>query len=354
MPDSHRLEPEAPAAPLRHGGDLAQASQSGSSYKGPWLDLSTGISPWRYAIGTLPEALWTRLPASALLAQLAAAAARCYGAPGPDAVAAAPGTQALIQWLPRLRPAGRVAVLGPTYGEHARAWREAGHAVTTLAEPAALEGEWEVAKPNNPDGRALAPQRLLDLAGRQAARGGWLVVDEAFADAMPELSIAHDCAAPGLVVLRSFGKFFGLAGLRLGFALAHPAFIRNLREALGPWPVSGPAAWIATEALADRAWIEATRRRLVAGAARLEAMLREAGLGVAGGTPLFRLAAHPQAPAINRALLRHGIYVRAFPERPEWLRFGLPVDASAAARLRRVLEACRDAGLHDNAGAENV
>ncbi len=327
--------------PLCHGGDLARVAAEPGAFTGPWLDLSTGINPWPYPAGRVPDKLWARLPGAALEAALRRTAAAYYGAPDADCLVPAPGSQALIQWLPRLRARARVAVLGPAYGEHAAQWSAAGHAVAEVRELAAIDPRHVevavVANPNNPDGRLLAPAALLRLAERLAARGGWLVVDEAFADMTPEASLAGEATRPGLVVLRSFGKFFGLAGLRLGFALAGPPLAGLLRQALGPWPVSGPALWIATDAFADRDWTVATRRRLAEAARALDALLAGAGLEVAGGTDLFRLAAHPAAQRVYRSLLRHGIYVRHFAEAERWLRFGLPADDRGCRRLERAL-----------------
>ncbi len=340
MPDTHNPAAAATASLLPHGGDLAQVAGRPGAFTGGWLDLSTGINPWPYPAGQVPAAVWARLPGRALDERLRAAASAYYGAPGPDCVVPAPGSQALIQWLPRLRPPGAVAVLGPTYGEHAAAWAAAGHRVVELATLPEDLVEWDVVvvtNPNNPDGARQPPDRLLALAEALAAQGGWLVVDEAFADVAPELSLAAAASRPGLVLLRSFGKFFGLAGLRLGFALAAPAFAARLAAALGPWAVSGPAAWIAGDAFADATWITATRARLAAAAAKFDQLLAAAGLDILGSTSLYRLAATPEAGALAATLRRHGIHVRDFPARPHWLRFGLPPDEAGFARLRRAL-----------------
>jgi cobalamin biosynthetic protein CobC len=350
-----------------HGGNLAAARQTFPDAPEPWLDLSTGLNPWPWPwpapLPPLPAQVWQRLPDDATLNRLVEAATLAYGAPGPDHGVAAPGSQALIQALPRLRPAGRVAVLGPTFAEHRRCWAAAGHAVTEPTPPPAPEladrlgdwdiadrlGDWDIAdrlgdwdvvvvvNPNNPDGRRMPTDALLALAGRLAARGGWLVVDEAFADPTPETSLARHAGRPGLIVLRSFGKFFGLAGLRLGFALAEPSLIEALKAWLGPWPVNGPAVAVATAALADRAWSAATRSRLDAAAERLDRLLTDRGLTRVGGTALFRLVASPNAPALYRALGAAGILVRRFDAHPQWLRLGLPSDEPAWSRLAAAL-----------------
>jgi len=343
----HMLDPQeadprgqgtATGGVLLHGGDLDGARAAFPGAPLPWVDLSTGINPWSYPLPPVPQDAWTRLPGRGEEAALRAAAADCYGVPSAEMVAAASGSQALIQLLPRLRAPGSVAVLGPTYAEHARCWALGGHQVrmtTDLAEADVLV----VVNPNNPDGRRWPVARLLEIAAAQAARGGWLVVDEAFADTRPEDSAAAHAGRPGLVVLRSFGKFFGLAGLRLGIALAPAELAAGLREAVGPWAVSGPGLVIATAALNDRGWITAMRDRLTGAAAELDKLLAAAGLRVVGGTELFRLVEDSRAPALYRALGEAGILVRRFEHRPDWLRFGLPGDDASLRRVERAL--CR-------------
>lgn len=267
-----------------------------------------------------------------------AVAARRWSVPANARVVAGSGSQALIQALPRITPPTEIAILGPTYGEHARAWSAAGHRVRDVAglQEAAASPVVVVVNPNNPDGRVVAPEDLLDLAARQAARGGLLVVDEAFGDERPELSLTSRLG-PGLVVLRSFGKFFGLAGIRLGFAVAEEGLAARLTDHLGPWPVSGPAIELGAQALADRVWTEATITRLRDAAARLGDILTRTGLEDLGGTFLFRLARHHQAPALYERLGRAGILVRAFAFRPDILRFGLPGSEADEQRLRATL-----------------
>lgn len=279
-----------------------------------------------------------RLPSARDDARLREAAARAYGAPDPACVVPAPGTQVLIETLPRLFPPRRVAVLGPTYAEHAAAWARAGHAVETVTSLGAL-AEADVAvvvNPNNPDGRRTGREVLRDIAGAVAERGGWLVVDEAFADLEPADSLCGHLP-PGLVLLRSFGKTYGLAGLRLGFALAEPATADRIVAALGPWAVSGPALAVGAAALADLSWREDAAAARLADAGRLERMIRRGGGEAVGGTALFRSAGFADGPAMFRRLGEAGIYVRRFPEAPARLRFGLPGCDADWCRLSRQL-----------------
>jgi len=325
---------------IRHGGDLATAGAAFGIPDGGWLDLSTGINPRPYAIDDIDAAIWQRLPVRADEDALMDAARAYYGVADDAALAAAPGTQAIIQWLPRLRPAGSVAVVSPTYAEHAHRWRDAGHAVTEAATLHDADADViVVVNPNNPDGCIVEAGVLLDRADKQAAKGGWLVVDEAFADATPAMAVTPGSGRPGLVALRSFGKFFGLAGLRLGFAAGDPTVVSALANALGPWSVGGPALAVGARALADGAWQAETRARLVGDAARLDDLLLDAGFEIVGGTPLFRLASAEDAWARYEALARRGVLTRPFDGNRAWLRFGLPGCDGDWRRLAEALKA---------------
>ncbi|MDE3174837.1 MAG: pyridoxal phosphate-dependent class II aminotransferase, partial [Pseudomonadota bacterium] len=251
---------------FQHGGDINSARVAFPDAPAPWIDLSTGVNPVPYPLPTFAGEDWTRLPSPADVAALQTLAAARYGARRGDVVVA-PGTQALIQWLPRLFPTAVVAIPGPTYSGHESAWRAAGAQVRGDTEAAHIV----VVNPNNPDGRRWPPAQLRAFAARAAQSGGLLVVDEAFAEFDPE-TFARDVPA-ATVVLRSFGKAYGLAGLRLGFAIAQAPLAQALREALGAWAVSGPALTLGRQALADAAWLTRTRARLAADVAWLDARL---------------------------------------------------------------------------------
>lgn len=333
MPRVREIRTEANG--VFHGGDLAAATDHFGEPAGGWIDLSTGINPWPWRVDAGMLHGLARLPDSRDIAAVCAAAADAYGGGQGVSVVPAPGTQALIQWLPRLRSPGRVAVLSPTYGEHAASWRAAGHRVAEVADlPDAVDFDAVVlTRPNNPDGRVAARDDVLALGRALAARGGIVVADEAFADLSTEPTLADE----GIVALRSFGKFYGLPGLRLGFALAEPAIATTLRDALGPWPVSSLAAEVGAAALGDIGWQERMRIRLAEAAERLDEILVAAGFEIVGGTSLYRLAGHGDAPRLFERLGRSGIYVRRFPHDPRWLRFGLPGDGDGWHRLERVL-----------------
>ena len=323
-----------------HGGNLDWAERAFGRPAASWLDLSTGINPQPYPFTQPRSEAWQRLPTDVEIAALETAAARRYELSEQGVIVSAPGSQALIQLLPRLRETSKVAVLSPTYGEHRAAWRAAGHSVVEVENETTFDSDVSVVvltNPNNPDGRVMSRERLSVLRERLAARGGWLVVDEAFADIAPDTSVADWCGREGLIVLRSFGKFYGLAGLRLGFAMTTPPLARVFGEALGPWAISGPAISIACEALADEYWHAEIRERLSTTAQRLDVMLAQSGLMIIGGTPLFRLAASGDAQTIFQRLGRAGILVRHFPQYPNWLRFGIPASEEDFERVRQAL-----------------
>ncbi len=323
-----------------HGGSLSRADRLFPGAPKPWLDLSTGINPHSYRFGDLPASAFRRLPEDALLSRLLTVAARAYSAPSHRTLVAAPGTQILLPLVAALVPPGRAAILSPTYAEHRRAAAIVGHdavAVSSFADLASADIAILV-NPNNPDGRLCTRTELLDLASHLRKRNRLLVVDEAFMDVGPrEQSLAGDANEGRFVVLKSFGKFFGLAGIRLGFAIAAPDIVATLQARLGPWAVSGPALEIGIAALDDLDWQNGMRQRLANEARRLDALFAKAGLAVQGGTDLYRFLRTPSAPAIFRALGRRGILVRAFDEDAMSLRFGLPGSDAEFERLADAL-----------------
>jgi cobalamin biosynthesis protein CobC len=337
---SHTGASASPLEPLAHGGDLAAARQMFPDAPEPFIDLSTGINPHPYPVPELSSALFERLPDRADVRRLAAVAAQCYGAPSAGHVLPAPGTQILLPQVAMLVPPGRAAVLRTTYAEHRRAALLAGHTVTEVSSADQLGGAdlAIVVNPNNPDGRVVERAILLDIADELRPRSGLLVVDESFADVAPlGTSLAGDIGRGNIVVLRSFGKFYGLAGLRLGFALAAPTLVDRLDAMLGPWAVAGPALFIGEKALADRAWKEQTLARLAEAVARLDTLLASAALTIMGGTSLYRLTRSSEAEQLFARLGRAGILVRRFSEDPTWLRWGLPRSENEWRRLADAL-----------------
>ncbi|MFS8148890.1 threonine-phosphate decarboxylase CobD [Rhizobium sp. BR 249] len=335
------------SAPIAHGGGITAAAAAFGGRPQDWLDLSTGINPCPVALPEIPAAVWHRLPDRHLV-EAARRAARDYYGSGEILPLPVPGTQSVIQLLPRLLHGGRqatvmddkVAVVFPTYGEYARAFASAGFAVDAVSDVAAIGAGHRLAvvvNPNNPDGRVWPADALIALHDRMKSAGGLLVVDEAFGDADPALSLAGRAEElSNLVIFRSFGKFFGLAGLRLGFVIARGDILERFEEWLGPWAVSGPALSLADSLL--RQDVSTVRGRIEERSAGLHAVLAGAGLRIAGGTALFTLVADIRAGDIYTHLCRHHILVRKFDYAPDWLRFGLTPDAAADRRLGEALQ----------------
>jgi cobalamin biosynthesis protein CobC len=319
-----------------HGGRLSEAQALFPDAPRPWIDLSTGINPWPYPAPRALRSARARLPDPMETAALEQAAARTFGVAG-DCVLATAGTEAAIRLLAACLPARTVAVVEPTYGGHRDAWNQAGAEVVgiargDLAQAVGRFGVVVLVNPNNPDGARIAPAELLGLASNLADGGGWLIIDEAFVETAPELSVSP-VVGPGwsserLVTLRSFGKFHGLPGLRLGFVTGHPPLIADLRRRQGEWPVSADAIAAGLAVYADASWAARTRVRLDRAAARLDRLLRRAGMEVLGGTSLFRLARAADAPRRFARLAARGVLARPFTHDPTALRFGLPSSGS--------------------------
>lgn len=319
---------------LEHGGNLRDAALRFG--RDDWLDLSTGINPQWYPAPALDASAWHRLPESD--PALAQAAQAYYGAPLMLPVA---GTQAAIQALPRLRSPSRIVVAAPSYAEHAHHWALHGHSMRQVpyAGLGAAVADCDVmvvCNPNNPTGASVPPAQLLQWAAGLAARGGWLVVDEAFGDTTPSASVAAHSGQPGLIVLRSVGKFFGLAGVRLGFVAAHADVLAALADLLGPWAVSGPAQQIALAALRDEAWQRDMRAQLNHNGARLHRLLAAHGIA-ASGTALFQWWPEARAEAFWEHMAQRGVWVRLFTQAARGIRLGLPPDEAGWQRLEQAL-----------------
>ena len=322
---------------LEHGGHLRAAARDYEIPLADWLDLSTGINPNAYPVPALAPACWQRLPEDDDGLEVAAA-----GYYGNEHLLALPGSQAAIQILPALFPPAAVACLAPIYEEHPQAWLRAGHRLRRLPSLqralAAATPNLLLCNPNNPTANTLSRCELLDAAAQLQRRGGWLIVDEAFGDAAPDnclAPLAGSEQAPNLIVMRSLGKFFGLAGARVGFIFGVPQKLDRLREALGPWPLSGPARAVACHALADTAWQTQARFCLEAAARRLAALL--APLGEIRSTALFASVATPEVAALFQHFARRAILTRCF-ESHGLLRVGLPGSESEWQRLALAID----------------
>ncbi|MDD5384713.1 MAG: pyridoxal phosphate-dependent class II aminotransferase [Gallionella sp.] len=354
---------------LEHGGRLRHAARQYGIAEADWLDLSTGINPHGWPVPVVPNEVWQRLPQDD--DELQAAAQTYYfktiskvkqggderttqtvqparlgvseeaNAVSPMKLLAVAGSQAAIQCLPMLRSPAQVAIVAPSYAEHAHAWQRHSHQVVSVPAAEILQAGTTaqvvvIVNPNNPTGKLFRREELLGLHAQLAARGGWLVVDEAFMDASPAHSLASACPRPGLIVLRSLGKFFGLAGARAGFVLAEENVLQPLAELLGPWPIAAPSRYVATLALRDTAWQDATRKALSLAAQRLAELLSTQGLPPSGGSSLFQWVRYASAVSVHQHLAQQGILTRLF-DAPPSVRFGLPRDEAQWARLAEAL-----------------
>lgn len=294
-----------------HGGNLDAAIARFGGDRSNWLDLSTGINPAAYPLPPIPDSAWTTLPDVTARDTLIQAAHQFWAVPDGAGILPVAGASAAIAHIPLLANPGRVAIPGPTYNEHAASFAAAGWDVI---EDGAHDASVHV-HPNNPDGR------LWDAAN---CTGKLRVIDESFCDVDPDASLVCEAVKPDTLVLKSFGKFWGLAGVRLGFVIGNPVLLERLSAMLGPWAVAGPALEIGTAALRDMTWAEETRARLTKDAARLDTLLSAKGAIPLGGTTLFRLYEVDNASQWQSRLAQHHIWTRAFPYNPRWLRLGLP------------------------------
>lgn len=291
----------------------------------PWLDLSTGINPEPWAGQRAPADALRRLPDPAALADLEALAARAFGVEDEARVVAVPGAEAALRLLPGLLGGARVALATPIYGGHAEAWAaRAPTSVSALSDPAARDADVLVlVNPNNPDGRRVSRPDLAALAEARSAAGRWTVVDESFVEVAPKLSVAG-LAIERLIVLRSFGKFYGLPGVRLGFLIVDNVLAKHLRVLLGDWPLNADALALGLGAYADDIWRATARAWLAVQAAEVDAVLAEAGLKVVGGCDLFRWVEVPDAHMVFQRFCEQGVLTRPFADRSDRLRIGLP------------------------------
>lgn len=322
---------------LEHGGRLLAAAEKYAIPVADWIDLSTGINPNGWPVPAIPGSCWQRLPETE--DGLITAARQYYQCENLLAVA---GSQAAIQALPLLRSCSRVGVLSPAYNEHAACWQKAGHQLLsltpeTIAENIDLLDVLVIINPNNPSGTLFSKAQLLDWHDKLQRRAGWLVIDEAFIDVNPEHSLASLPAGDGLIILRSIGKFFGLAGIRCGFVIAQQPLLNALDENLGVWTISHPSRYIAMLALLDQDWQQQTRLDLTAQSERLQQLLTTHRLKPDGSTALFQWCKTPHAAIIHHELARLGILTRLFNQ-PDSLRFGLPKDEIQWQRLENALK----------------
>lgn len=323
----------------QHGGALDRMRAVFPHAPTPWVVLSTGINPWPYRGSGLDVAVYDRLPTQAAHAKCRTALSEATDAP-PESICLAPGSELLIRLLPRFLSCRRLAILDPTYGDYSEAWRQAGSDVIETDDPLSLAESVDaviVCNPNNPNGRRFETEHLLRARDKLAARGGWLIIDEAYCDLTPSHSVTSHGGTEGLIILRSFGKFYGLPGLRLGAIIAPADLTKRVSQLFGAWPVSSAALEIGAEAFRDQAWQKSTRAALQNARQALDLVLETNALQVIGGTDLFRFVQVDDAHAAWRHLAQSGLYVRHFENMPARLRIGLPANEIQLARLNEAL-----------------
>lgn len=312
-----------------HGGQLQEAKRQFPHVVTPWIDLSTGINPYAYSFSSILPERWAELPDMHDEENLRKIAAITYGVKDESYVAAAPGTQILISLLPYIFQAKQVCILCPTYMEHIKAWQHAGvnvKQVSSLEEFMHFGSQEQtigvICNPNNPDGRLFSVEQIKEVVNSFGQFNNHLVVDEAFMDFEGQGAgklLPHSF----LTILRSFGKTYGLAGVRLGFILSNPDYIQKIRQMLGPWAVGGAALQIGQQALQDHAWFLQSQQRLIHQVKQLDLIFLDNGCKVIGGTHLFRLIEYVRAQELWFYLANRGIWVRKFDYNDQWLRFGL-------------------------------
>jgi len=342
---------------LHHGGQILSAVEKYKIAREDWLDLSTGLNPNAWPVPSISADLWQALPEED--DGLQAAACHYYGC---DACLPVAGSQAAIQTLPTLRSYSKVGVISPTYAEHEYNWRQAGHDVIPLSLD---EVEQQINRldvllvinPNNPTGHVISTEQLLDWYQTLSSRGGWLVVDEAFMDVTPEKSLVSSGIKPGLIILRSIGKFFGLAGIRCGFVISDNEMLQRLSQKLGPWTLSGVTRFIATQALLDKTWQDDSRKSIVESSKRLNNMLSQVGLTPRGGTALFQWVEHEQAKDLYQAFAEKGVLIRLFAKQGKMtkpsLRFGLPKNEKQWQQLSETLTSLSGLIMKNDISDEN-
>ncbi len=321
---------------LNHGGRLLAAAQQYQIPVSEWLDLSTGINPNGYPVPDIPDSIWQRLPEDQ--DDLISAARQYYQS---SSILAVAGSQAAIQSLPLLHPTGTTGIITPSYAEHAYAWEKAGHKILTMTASEVsqyihLLDTLILVNPNNPSAHTFSQQQCLTWLDNLNQRQGWLIIDEAFIDTIPELSLSKLSPRKGLIILRSIGKFFGLAGLRAGFVLAEPSILNSLNELLGPWPISNPSRFVCTDALQNTVWQAKTRHQLQQQSQRLMALLAQYQLSPTGSTHLFQWIQTEHATFIHKLLAKQAVFTRLFKQ-PASLRFGLPANDAAWQHLESAL-----------------
>lgn len=335
MAENNEFQPKG----LKHGGRVLAAAKKYHIAKENWVDLSTGLNPNGWPVPKVPTEVWQALPEDD--DGLQTAACQYYGC---DACLPVAGSQVAIQILPTLRSRSKVGVISPTYAEHEYNWKQSGHDVTqvNINDVDQYINELDVLvviNPNNPTGDLIKSKQLLSWYQYLSTRGGWLIIDEAFMDVTPEHSLVSSANKPGLIILRSMGKFFGIAGIRCGFVIADNEILQRLAKKIGPWSLTGPTRFVAKQALLDKTWQVTIIKKINESSIRLRDLLSQSGLPPKGGTALFQWLEHAYAEELYEACAEKGVLIRLYKtnEATSSLRFGLPASEKQWQQLNNVL-----------------
>lgn len=337
---------------MKHGGNKNEAARAYGIEPAEMIDLSTGISPNPYplSLSQLDLSDLIELPQEDKAASLKNIMRKAWSVPDSAEIALASGSGALISLIPHIHKGDmrQVYCPEPAYSEHPMAWQRAGfrmipYEAGTIPEIYLNKTAAIIAvQPGNPMGHCASPDAWLELMEKAAAHKVMIIMDEAFIDLMPEQSLVPYLGRKGLIVIRSFGKFYGLAGVRLGAAIGHPDDITALEDLLGPWPVSAMAVQFAAEAMSDHGWADDQRDWCATQMASLKKELMARGITIIGGTDLYVLIEIEDAKTLQDKLARAGFWTRIFEHYPNWMRLGLARDDAATTRFLKALDKALD------------
>ncbi len=317
---------------IQHGGDIDLAIKKYGGQRADWIDLSTGINRTSYPWQENVKVELRDLPSNKLLRSLEKAASRAYKVAEDKDTAAVQGAQQIISLLPIcLKNYNSVAILGPTYNEYEKAFKSSEIKAETVSEVSKLSSSdiAIVVNPNNPTGKVIAEEILNDLSKKVRI----LIIDESF----KMFSSRRIQKFDNVIQINSLGKFFGLAGVRLGFVSGPSNFIKSVRGMLGPWPVSSIAAEIGKIALNDQAWISQMEKILLEGSDVLHRACNRKNWKLIGKTNLFHTYATSSSLKVEKQFAAHYIWIRTFDYSETWVRLGIPTSKYEWTRVRQAL-----------------
>lgn len=306
-----------------HGGNLDEAAQAYGFEPGMMHDLSTGIAPMSYQMPLPASDAYQALPLASDMEALCKVARACYRVPDAASLCVGGGSQALLAALPYLFASCLVWCPEPTYNEHHYRWEKASHQVDGGLSCPQEAKIIILGQPNNPTGRLWQADEIARYLAHVKQCDGLLIIDEAFVDIMPEHSSCQIAGDEALVILRSVGKFYGLAGLRVGFAIGGANFIARLQDEIGPWPVSQPALLVAKTALADKDWQARHLAKLQEICDWQSDVLAKAGFEIITSMALFITIRHKRMAAFHHHLASHGYWTRIYQNDKQMMRLGL-------------------------------